>query len=250
MKKHALLAAAMALLAPSLAPDLAQAAPTPAAPSAATDKRIRTILYDENAIVRLTGRLGFQTVIEFDPNERIENVSIGDSVGWQVTPNRRATLLFLKPVEPSATNMTVVTTTRRYVFDLKVADPDKPSEPSVYVLRFRYPAPPETPKAAPPPPPPPPPPPILNSRYSRKGSTKIAPTRIWDDGRLTYFEFADQIEPPAIAAIGPDGREGLVNTRTDGRVTIADVVAPAFVLRHGTEKLIVTNDALAPTKGQ
>lgn len=244
--KQVLIAATIALAAPLPA----LAAPAAPASGAAVDKRIRTVLYNENAIVRLTGRLGFQTVIEFDPNERIENVSIGDSIGWQVTPNRRATLLFLKPVEPSATNMTVVTTSRRYVFDLKVADPDTPSEASVYVLRFRYPPAPEPPKAAPPPPPPPAPPPVINDRYSQKGSTKISPTRIWDDGRVTYFEFSDLTEPPAIAAIGPDGREGLVNTRTDGRITIADVVATGFVLRHGAEKLVVTNDALAPAKGK
>jgi type IV secretion system protein VirB9 len=239
------LAAFLILLAP-----LAQAAaqPAPAMPAAATDKRIKTVRYDPNGIVRLTGRLGYQTVIQFDPNERIENVSIGDSMGWQVTPNRRATLLFLKPVEPSATNMTVVTTLRQYFFDLKVASEDKPTEPAVYVLRFQYPAPPEPPKAAPPPPPPPPPP-VANTNYSRKGSMKIAPTRIWDDGRFTYFEFGDEMEPPAIASVGPDGREGLVNSRTDGRLIIVDVVASAFVLRHGAEKLTVTNDARAQAKG-
>lgn len=219
------------------------------APAAATDKRIKTVRYDPNTIVRLTGRLGYQTVIQFDPNERIENVSIGDSIGWQVTPNRRATLLFLKPVEPSATNMTVVTTARQYVFDLKVASDERQNDAVVYVLRFQYPAPPEAPKVAPSPPPPPPRPPVLNTSYSRKGSAKIAPSRIWDDGRFTYFEFSDAIEPPAISAVGPDGREGLVNTRTDGRVTIVDVVASAFVLRHGTEKLTITNDSRAQPKG-
>lgn len=213
------------------------------------DKRIRTVPYSENAIVTLVGRLGFQTVIEFDPAERIENVSIGDSIGWQVTPNRRATLLFLKPVEASATNMTVVTTLRRYVFDLRVTESEKPNDgATVYVLRFKYPAPPPEPPKVAPPAPPPPPPPVLNTAYSQKGSSKIAPSRVWDDGRFTYFEFPERAEPPAVAAIGPDGREGLINFRFEGRVMVVDVVAPAFVLRHGKEKLTVVNDAAGSTR--
>jgi type IV secretion system protein VirB9 len=235
----------LALLLIAAAPGVAVAQPA----STSVDKRIRTVPYSENAIVTLVGRLGFQTVIEFDPAERIENVSIGDSIGWQVTPNRRATLLFLKPVEASATNMTVVTTLRRYVFDLRVTESEKPTDgAAVYVLRFKYPPPPPEPVKATPPPPPPPPPPVLNTAYSQKGSAKIAPSRIWDDGRFTYFEFPDRAEPPAVAAIGPDGREGLINFRFEGRVMVVDVVAPAFVLRHGKEKLTVVNDAAGSTR--
>lgn len=227
-------------------------AATPAGPiwaqdsKSSVDKRIRTVRYDENAITQLTGRLGFQTVIEFDPAERIENVSIGDSVAWQITPNRRATLLFLKPVESSTTNMTVVTTLRRYVFDLRVAEPASTQETSaVYVLRFKYPPPPAPPKVTPPPPPPPPPPPVINSAYNRKGSTRIAPLRVWDDGKFTYFEFPERIEAPAISAVAPDGTEGVVNLRFQDRLIIADVVAPQFVLRLGREKTTIVNTAYA-----
>jgi len=235
----------LALFLIAAAPGVAIAQPA----STNVDKRIRTVPYSENAIVTLVGRLGFQTVIEFDPAERIENVSIGDSIGWQVTPNRRATLLFLKPVEASATNMTVVTTLRRYVFDLRVTESEKPTDgAAVYVLRFKYPPPPPEPVKATPPPPPPPPPPVLNTAYSQKGSAKIAPSRVWDDGRFTYFEFPERAEPPAVAAIGPDGREGLINFRFEGRVMVVDVVAPAFVLRHGKEKLTVVNDAAGSTR--
>ncbi len=37
-------------------------------------------------------------MIEFGHGERIENVAVGDSSAWQVTPNKRANLLFLKPL--------------------------------------------------------------------------------------------------------------------------------------------------------
>jgi type IV secretion system protein VirB9 len=61
-------------------------------------------------------------MIEFGPDERIENVAIGDALAWQVTPNRGANLLFVKPVELAvATNMTVVTDRRRYAFELSAS---------------------------------------------------------------------------------------------------------------------------------
>jgi type IV secretion system protein VirB9 len=90
----------------------------------AVDPRIRTVAYDPDQVVRLTGYFGIQTMLEFAPDERIENVSIGDAMGWQVTPNKKANLLFLKPLDrTAATNMTVVTDRRRYVFELVVARP-------------------------------------------------------------------------------------------------------------------------------
>jgi type IV secretion system protein VirB9 len=210
------------------------------------DRRIRTLPYNENAVVALTGHLGYQMMIEFKDDERIENVSIGDSLAWQVTPNRRATLLFVKPIEAgAATNMTVVTSLRRYVFELRAAEPRGPNDPAItYVLRFAYPAPPPAPVVVKPPPPPPPPI-VRNTAYSQKGSAKIAPREVWDDGRFTYFAFAELLEAPVIAAVGPDGREGLVNSRNDGATVIVDAIAPAFVLRHGKERLTITNDALA-----
>ncbi len=66
------------------------------------DPRIRTIEYDPDQVVQLKGWFGFQQMIEFAPDERIENVSIGDALGWQVTPNKRANMLFLKPIDRSA----------------------------------------------------------------------------------------------------------------------------------------------------
>jgi type IV secretion system protein VirB9 len=72
-------------------------------------------------VVELRSALGLQLSVEFDPAEKIENVAIGDSLGWQVTPNRRANLLFLKPMSARPpTNMTVITNLRRYNFQLSV----------------------------------------------------------------------------------------------------------------------------------
>ena len=103
----------------------------------AADNRIRTQAYDPNAIVKILGKAGIQSTIEFADDERIENVAVGDSSAWQITPNRRASLLFVKPLSGhSRTNMTVVTDKRTYMFDL--VSGEKAAAP-VYALKFSYP---------------------------------------------------------------------------------------------------------------
>src|SRR5450432_3508569 len=93
------------------APALAAVAPLPGP----GDARMRVTHYAPDEVVELVGDLGYQMTIEFGDGERLENVSIGDAQGWQVTPNRKASLLFLKPIDhASVTNMTVVTNLRHY----------------------------------------------------------------------------------------------------------------------------------------
>ena len=89
----------------------------------AEDARLVERMYDANEVVRIDGKAGVQATIRFAEDEHIENVAIGDSQKWQVTPNKRANLLFVKPLsERATTNMTVVTDRHTYLFDL-VASP-------------------------------------------------------------------------------------------------------------------------------
>ena len=115
-----------------------------AAPAAASDSRLVELVYDPAEVVTIEGRTKVQATIQFGEDELIENVAIGDSEAWQVTPNKRADLLFIKPLSPSAkTNMTVVTNKRTYLFDLSVAS----TGAALYNLRFTYGArPPEAPQ--------------------------------------------------------------------------------------------------------
>jgi type IV secretion system protein VirB9 len=195
--------------------------------------------YDPNQVVELHGALGYQLSVEFDPAERIENVAIGDALSWQVTPNRRANLLFLKPMAKAAdTNMTVVTNLRRYNFQLSVLP--KAARKSVpYSVIFIYPAPVVATVA---PPPPPPPPEEKNTAYSYQGSTHTLPIRMFDDGESTYFAFKEGEDLPAIYAVDPDGHEAVVNTRERDGLVVVDRVARGFVLRRGEEVTKVFND--------
>ena len=104
-----------ALLGAMLAAATLATLPTPAL----ADARLVQRMYDPGAVIRIDGQVRVQATIRFADTETIENVAIGDSQAWQVTPNKRANLLFVKPLSPNAaTNMTVVTDKRTYYFDL------------------------------------------------------------------------------------------------------------------------------------
>jgi type IV secretion system protein VirB9 len=202
------------------------------------DPRIHVVDYDPAAVVELKSALGLQLSVEFDPAEHIENVAIGDSLGWQVTPNRRANLLFLKPMSARPpTNMTVITNLRRYNFQLSVQRHAGRAVP--YSVRFLYAAP---VMALVVPPPPPPPPVERNAAYSYDGSTHALPVKVFDDGQDTYFAFRAEEDLPAIFAVDPDGGEAVVNTREYYGYVVVDRVARGFVLRRGSEVTKIYND--------
>lgn len=240
-----------ALLAPVSA--LAQAAPAtasaPPPPSVQTDTRVRTVAYAPDAIVQLGGCLNFQTMIHLGEDEHIDNVGIGDSSKWQVIPNKRGDLLFVKPLSQDAySNMTVVTDKRVYNFELRT---DAPSDCSggnvVYELRFLYPPDPATPAAGAAPGSPPgdglPSPQKRNTDYTYTGASDLIPLRVFDDGQSTFMRWADGVATPAIYAVGQDGSESLVNYGQKGDYLIVEQVARAFVLRRGEFKAVLYNDA-------
>ena len=230
--------AAFALLAIA-APAIAATAPTPAG----ADPRLRVVLYDPLQVVALRGVLGYQTMIAFDPAERIENVAIGDSLNWQVVPNRQGNLLFVKPMAKAPlTNMTVVTNMRRYAFELSIV-PARPGDDSavIYELRFEYP-PPATPVVTRPAPLAAAPPQDVNHAYSYEGSTQNLPVRVFDDGHVTYFRFADGASLPAIFAVEADGSEAVVNFRSQDGYVVVDRLARAFILRSGKVQTRIIND--------
>jgi len=205
------------------------------------DPHIQSVDYDPDQLVLLKGQLGYQIMIEFGPGERLESVSIGDSLGWQVTPNRNANVLFLKPLERNAaTNMNVVTNQRRYAFELGVLPKGARTTTAPYILRFVYP---QIAVALDTAPPPDLPPEERNRAYTVTGSAENAPARVFDDGRMTYFAWAPLASAPAIFAVGTDGKENLVNYGVRGPYTVVQQLAPRFVLRSGKAVTTVTNTA-------
>ncbi len=215
-----------------------------ATPAAANDARIRAIHYDATRIVTIPGREKIQSTIVFEDGERIENIALGDAAEWQVTPNKRSNLLFLKPLTVRGrTNMTVITDRRTYMFDLTASK----AAPAIYSLSFIYPAPPPTPLLVEQPKPvllavsAPPPPPDYNFAWSAKGAKRLLPARSFDDGRSTYLSWPVKGEVPAILAIGPDGSEGPVNYSVHGDYIVIDGTPATLVLRSGKEVATLVN---------
>ncbi|WDS35483.1 TrbG/VirB9 family P-type conjugative transfer protein [Pseudoxanthomonas sp.] len=222
-----------------------------AALPASADSRIREIDYNDRVVVRLEACYGFQTMIEFGADERIENVGLGEASQWLVVPNKRANLLFVKPgYKVSHSNMTVATDRHRYSFELVARDSEACKRGQVvYDLRFRYadPAPvvvapaaapePATPVVAPMPAAE-----VRNRAYSFSGARENVPLRVFDDGTRTWFQWASGASAPAVFAVASDGSETLVGFTAQGDYLVADQVAPSFVLRRGEAAATLYND--------
>jgi type IV secretion system protein VirB9 len=207
--------------------------------ASATDSRIRTLRYDVNQIVRVPGKANIQSTIEFSADERIESVAVGNSAAWQVTPNHRASLLFIKPlVAWSRTNMTVVTDKRTYMFDLVAG---RHEGAPIYSLRFSYPediaakvTAAEISAAPPPPPPAAPPTPVdLNFSWKTKGAADLLPARVFDDGQNLYLSWGRNGPLPAVSTIADDGQEGALNYRVAGDYIVVSPVPSNVSFRYG-----------------
>lgn len=238
MMRPSLVLAGLLLIA---APASAAVSPQPSA----ADPRVRVVKYTPDDVVRLDCTLGYAVTLAFGPGERVENVSIGDSLGWQVTPNRRANLLFLKPVDrASPTNMTVVTNLRSYAFDLHSRAARRSGDKDViFSVKFDYPeAAIAAPEPAPAAPPTPEPPKDVNHAYSYEGASHGLPVRVFDDGQSTYFVFAEGSDFPAIFAVDADKKEAVVNVAHRDGYVVVDRLARAFVLRRGDAVTRIVND--------
>jgi type IV secretion system protein VirB9 len=217
------------------------------------DSRVRSVMYAARDVVTLTGYYGYQMLVQLDPAERIVNLSIGDSVAWQVVPNREGNALFLKPIERNAvTNLTVLTNTRTYLFELRsgVAKGGPRTRGMIYKVEFKYPkgetaiasgsaaAPVEmtatdtnvmTPNDQ------------WNFNYSFSGSKNNRPSRIFDDGKFTYFSWPVAASIPAIFSIDGD-KESLINYAVKGQYIVVDRLSARFLLRQGKDVTKINND--------
>jgi len=215
------------------------------------DPRLQEVMYDELEVFTLPGRVNVQASIIFGEDETIENVAIGNSQTWQVTPNKRANILFVKPLEPrAATNLTVVTSKRTYLFDLVASPSAKP----LYVLRFDYPVDPEeearkaelAQAATEEPAQPADPfssvnPADLNFAWSGEGEANLLPDRTFDDGEATFLTWPDGRDVPAILVTNTKGDEGPVNYTVRGDTIVIDGVPRSIILRSGEDSATLVN---------
>jgi len=215
----------------------------------ATDSRIRTVRYSENEVYQFIGHYGYQSSIEFGLDEKIQTVSIGDSLAWLVNPSGNR--LFLKPIDQNAlTNMTVITDKRSYLFELHAEETKNIRDKEmIFTLRFMYPQTesaeastltkfeelPDVDKH----------PERFNLDYTVRGSRQIEPLRIFDDGEFTYFEFANKnADLPAFFRVNSNLEEELINFRKRGNYLVVERVSSRFTLRRGPDILCVYNEKM------
>lgn len=186
------------------APALAQVQPQ----ASGGDPHLQQIDYDAGQIVQLRGAPGYELMVELSPDEQVQNVAVGDAAAWQVSVNKEADRLFIKPIQPDvATNMTVVTSVRIYSFDLMSMDGLTADMP--YTVQFRYPAPKvrraddgyiDVSAAT-----------RRLSRYKVTGDRLLWPSSVTNDGQHTYISWPRTAPIPAVYALDALGNESLVN---------------------------------------
>ncbi|MEM8724579.1 MAG: TrbG/VirB9 family P-type conjugative transfer protein [Pseudomonadota bacterium] len=236
--------------------------------SAQGDPRLVTRVFDETAVVRINGKVKVQTTIKFREDEQIENVAIGDSQAWQVQPNKAQSILFVKPLAPSAkTNMTVVTSKRTYLFDLVASPKNSP----LYVLQFRYPelekaeeearlaaaekarqqeqanplemAAANDPYAVADPA-------TLNFAWAGEGESDLLPARTYDNGEAVFLTWPAGTPIPAILVTNHEGDEGPVNFTVRGETVVLDIVPAKIILRSGGDSATLTNNGPVPANAR
>ena len=198
-------------------------------------ERFRTVDYSADSVVELACRPGYATTIVFASDEEIQSIAIGDASAWQATPSKSGAYLFLKPLGSGATNMTVVTNARAYVFELSVSD-DGP-----YLVRFRYPTQPSTASEVPPP---------IAAGYRVHGARALAPLSIVDDGTHVYIQWAPNLALPAVYSVGDGGQETLLNGAMRGGRYVIDSINPQLVFRRDKTEAFADRIPLKPTAGR
>lgn len=211
------------------------------------DPRISSRAYVANEIITVRGSPKIESTIAFGADERIENIAVGDSAAWQVTPNKRANLLFVKPATARArSNMTVITDQRTYLFDLVSST----GASAMYMLRFSYP---DAPKPMVQPavsataaaevqaPPPVRAIPVqLNYGWRASGEKRILPASYFDDGASTFLRWSKEMTLPAILSRAPDGGEGPVNYTVQGEYVVVEGIPAQIILRSGKQVATLT----------
>ncbi len=216
-----------------------------------TDSRIKTLVFNENDVYSVVTHYGYQTNIEFAKNEEVLTISLGDRIAWQVIPHDRR--LFIRAMENGVrTNMTVITNKRAYQFDLQSTDGKQTSvTPEIaYVIRFYYPD--EQPAYRP----------VesaefsgamqqaaqptsggMNFNYTFTGPDTLAPLKIFDNGKMTFFKLSAQSIEPSFFAVSPQGEEKpLVASRTSSGYYVITGVAQKFLVRYGKDIVCIYNE--------
>ncbi len=223
----------------------------------AHNDKLAQFIYRKDAIYKYIGIFEQYAFIRFGKGESVSGgIYINNPKDWYIKDKGNSLLLFPISKSDKATNMLVLTNKRSYQFILESKKGNYLHNPDlVFETQFIYP---ENKLSN-----------IkviadkfdsvdridfsdlskYNFQYSYTGPRKIAPVKIFDDQKWTYFEFNDKNSGvPAIFYVDSKGYEGLVNFRTIGDYIVVERLSETFTLRHGTDTICVFNDRLIKQK--
>jgi type IV secretion system protein VirB9 len=249
---------ALALVSVATRPALAVETPR----AGVTDARVRTVDYDPQQVIRITGIYRTATQVLFGDNETILHVALGDTTAWDVAAEKN--ILFIKPKAGHGLTNLIVTTAlpgggaRNYTFELTIGGQGRRA--GLFVLRFRYPSDLKAAASA-----------AIsaeeqalltrintlklergavegrrNLAFEVQGATSLQPSEVSDNGRFTILRFPAGQAIPAVYQVTPDGSESLVPFDVRGEFVVIHGTAKQFRLRRGREVLCIYNDAQGP----
>jgi type IV secretion system protein VirB9 len=215
--------------------------------------RFKTIAYSGEVITVHT-KVGRMLEIEFGKSETAIEFAMGDREAWSV--KTVANVMFIKPKAVMAdTNLRVITNRRKYWFDLVMTEN---VQIVPYHIDFKYPAdvlavpvlspeevarlknsaiemrlsaamraaiekmgPVKANGRA------------LNGNYDFIGPDELLPLSTYDNGEMTYIEFAPNNPLPVVFAIDDDGSESRVNFHVEKDIFVVHRTAKRLVIRRG-----------------
>lgn len=207
-------------------PALAEVTPKPGP----GDPHLQTVGYDPEQVVALRVAPGFALTVQLSPDERVETISVGNSSAWQVQPNKRGDVVFIKLASGgSATNLTIFTDVRRYSFTLYPTTSD--DQQLAYTLRFTYPVAERVPQSKVT---------IEPTRYRLRGDKSLWPLAMSDDGSFTSIAWAPDVAIPAVYLVDARGRQALVNGVVRDGAYVIEGVARQMVFKLGKARATAT----------
>lgn len=196
--------------------------------------RIQSVQYVSGQQVVLTMLPETPLTVVLEPGDAIADVRPGPEGGFTTRVSAERDSFTILPLEPSARSTLEVTTRQRdYSFLLKV---DYGPEAALLVRYDYRAAAPATAEQRP----------VSTQRwtYRFRGDREVRPQGITDDGYRTYITYAPGQPLPAVFAIGPTGKEEVVNGYMRGEVYEIDRVYEKLVFRIDREKATARrNDA-------
>ena len=249
LKASFVLFAAVAAMQTSFAMEIPQ--------SCGADQHIQCARFNENQVYSVATKPGIESVLVLEDGEQVimKGAGMGDVAGWHLTVNAKAIMFKPAALHPG-TNLVILTNRRRYTLALHETSKD---QPVTWVLEFSYPDTEarelaakqkrEADRAAaiamalhpdgdalP----------SANLSYSMRGDIQLAPTKLWDNGRFTYFRYKTSRDLPKIFRILEDGQEATVNFHMEDGTIVAHETAKEFIIRQGDAVLGIRNDAYEP----